>query len=683
MPISRFDSPAQFNAMNTFVANPIPFQELMQAGDIRAKEHESGLARLNQGYETVYNTKYNPGDEANVKNEIGKAQSIVDQYTKSGQDLGDPVSRQQMIRDLNTKVDHDKLRKIESSAENIKEYSKKRAEMEAKKELDPREEEDMSYTNWNTNNGVFNKIPKSYNKDYQKTIADTYYKNVGDEVLKDSKGRDITDWRGRNREGVTDQRIAQETLLNVKNALSTDEGQILLWEHRKKYPEDNKLNDQQAMYNAMYPLGHQYVRNKLAGQQYEEWQVNPKGKENNNPNAMPDVYSQKQSDTYPNAVKSYHDYKKLENSKPGTPENKVYTRFKDLESNIRSHVSSNYKAQYEKVTDDFIKDLAKHGFTGVDADRVLKMVKEGGPSSWAYTISGMVGNAIGDKGIESLVTNLESKIGGVNARVEKDTEDEFNGEVNKSSSSPIFELPGYAGHDEQGGSAKIMNYNSKGNLVPVANSDMYRLIDNVVNDPNGLKILDENYKPVDNDKIKTLFTDSKNFHINSYHRNFGDPTIGITMRSKNNTSTPYNIKLTDPSQYKVFARDLIVSGDYDLATEVFDGGRGQSSISNQVQNNKYNPDKHFNYDLMGFESNQDGYIVSSPIDVNATRNTDGSITLNFKDFSSGNPISHTVKDDKEVEQYLYNYQSKVLQLAPVKGADPIIKYAVEGKVKLY
>ena len=191
MPTSRFDSPAQYSAMNTFVANPIPFQELMQAGAYRTQQHEQGLARLNQGYETVYNTKYNPNtrDRDIVKREVDKAREIVDKYTKSGQDLGDPVARQQLIRDFNTDINHDHLRNVEATAENAAKYDKTKSEMQARGEI-AHYDTKPAYLGWDSSTGVFNEQPRYYNKNYDKDIKTNFIDKIPDTILKHYYAKD-------------------------------------------------------------------------------------------------------------------------------------------------------------------------------------------------------------------------------------------------------------------------------------------------------------------------------------------------------------------------------------------------------------------------------------------------------------------------------------------------------------
>lgn len=118
MPISRFDQPAQSNALNTFVEtySPIPFNEMMQVGTMKQQQYEQAQNSLMKTYEDTYNLKYIPGskDEQYIKGHVIPAtKEVFDKY--SNEDLSDPVVRRQLRMDLSSKVDKSKVKDIQDS----------------------------------------------------------------------------------------------------------------------------------------------------------------------------------------------------------------------------------------------------------------------------------------------------------------------------------------------------------------------------------------------------------------------------------------------------------------------------------------------------------------------------------------------------------------------------------------
>ena len=114
MGITEHSPIAESNLQQTYV--PIPFDQMMEAGKVMAQQYETGMDALQKVYDDTYNIKYIPGsrDEQYVKQQVIPAAKEV--FTKYiSQDMGNPIVRRQALMDLNSKIDKNKIQKIQES----------------------------------------------------------------------------------------------------------------------------------------------------------------------------------------------------------------------------------------------------------------------------------------------------------------------------------------------------------------------------------------------------------------------------------------------------------------------------------------------------------------------------------------------------------------------------------------
>lgn len=604
MPTTRFDSPAQYNAMNTFVANPIPFQELMQAGDIRAKEHEQGLARLNQGYETVYNTKYNPDtkDAATVKGEIDKAGQIVDQYTKSGQDLGDPVARQQLIRDFNTKVDNSLLKNIEATAHNIEEYNKEYQSLLKDEKIASWEENKFPWKNWDSRSGVFNKMPQEFNKNYDKDLKEQVFDKIhpteiGSYFAKDADGN-VTNTRV-SQYGITKDKIDKYLMPDGKNIdpsiRNLQAVQTMLQVERHIHGLDpykeSKYDDQliqMGLHNrGDYMIGYKETAHNLA----EPKEGKDKNLNGGNLSALlPERTSH--ATPIPGSDNFYDNHKKVidEVNKLGknAPKDKVeeantYKRKLDETNKL---VLNNYKDEIVQVNDNFKNELKKQGFTPEQAeDMFKKMTQSFNGDSRDIRHYNYTGKALGQnisnfligtaesivnlpitaveglsnpvfspfleslkdkypkiKGLESIVYNHINKIHDIFSRVNEETQKTYNDNEKKSESINNLAMIPWNDRDKTTGEAYITN--NKGEKVVQSSTASQMNKYNMTPDSYNIVADDGSKKGKDlNDFIKNSHLEFRD--ISEVNDSEGNPIINMQAVPKGDSKKdPINVHQT-------------------------------------------------------------------------------------------------------------------------------------------
>lgn len=277
MAITPFDQPAQSTFISTY--SPVPFNELMQAGAMKAKQYESGLENLMQTYEDTNNLKYIPNskDEEYIKSVVvPHTKQIVDKY--SNQDLSDPIIRRQMRMELNNGIDKQRIKDIQNSFEGYKQYVGEKMKLQQKNMLSPLE--GTPHQNWDTSTqGTFQHLPSEWS-DPIKGLQDRYFQGLETQVLRDKRGNPISDPRGYYTSAITANRIGQETETNLDNALATPDGQRAVALYRHQYNIPNNVSDRDILRQAMLSAGHKFIQDKTEGSPYQEWMFKEKGNDN-------------------------------------------------------------------------------------------------------------------------------------------------------------------------------------------------------------------------------------------------------------------------------------------------------------------------------------------------------------------------------------------------------------------
>lgn len=252
---NRFETPIDSQFVNTYV--PIPFAEMMQAGQMKQQRYDAGAAAIDQSIQNVemINAISNSVDEQYKNQAIQSIYDIRDRY--ADKDLSDSFVTRQMNTELSKNVDKNRLQKIEAS------YSRYNAAQEAKRTLamnnkwNPLLDKDPGqalgdYAGWDSRNGEYNYNPTAYVD--KADLFNPYYKDLGSEsmgVVTLSDGTRVL------REGISDAKIKAVSNTAAQELASTPQGQQQVELYRMSNPT-SELSDVQILQNQMYDYGKQF-----------------------------------------------------------------------------------------------------------------------------------------------------------------------------------------------------------------------------------------------------------------------------------------------------------------------------------------------------------------------------------------------------------------------------------------
>jgi hypothetical protein len=215
MAINKYDSPAQDRYTNTYV--PLPYGEIMGAVAARQAQLQQEQDMLNKTYEDTQNLKYIPGskDEQYVRDYLGKTGDIVNKYY--GQDLSDPIVKQQMRREFNTITNKQNIQNIQMSHDAWAANQKYKAQLKAEGLYDPLIDEDPA-SQWDTvgSGRVYDNITSPYKN--PRPAAETYFNNI--------KATDLGASGDYLYSGVTDDKIKEVANAKWGEFANTSEGNL-------------------------------------------------------------------------------------------------------------------------------------------------------------------------------------------------------------------------------------------------------------------------------------------------------------------------------------------------------------------------------------------------------------------------------------------------------------------------
>lgn len=130
MPVNPFDQPAQAQFINTYT--PVPFQEILQAGQTRQQRYDVNRATFEQAVAEANELRGIPGaDQAYIEGTVVPTlQEISDAY--AARDYGDPEVVREINRRVREGVDRRLVSNIQQSYGNYQQYLKGLADLKAK-----------------------------------------------------------------------------------------------------------------------------------------------------------------------------------------------------------------------------------------------------------------------------------------------------------------------------------------------------------------------------------------------------------------------------------------------------------------------------------------------------------------------------------------------------------------------
>jgi hypothetical protein len=236
---------------------------MVQAGQTMQKQYETGMDALQQVYDDTYNIKYIPGskDEQYVKQHvIPAAKEIFSKYIS--QDMGDPMVRRHAIMDLNSKIDKQKINKIQESHAGWMTHQQDKRKLALDNQLDP-DEQDYGVGYDTDTRGVYNKQSSAY-VDPILEFRKTYTEPIKDSTISESR-----DNLGnvRIKYGLDEKGLQDVVNSNIGNIRGSKLGDRLFRSYTRRYGIDSsELNEQQRdqiLRKAMFEAGKPDLRDNV------------------------------------------------------------------------------------------------------------------------------------------------------------------------------------------------------------------------------------------------------------------------------------------------------------------------------------------------------------------------------------------------------------------------------------
>ena len=232
MAISRYDTPAQAEFINTYV--PIPFEQLYNLGKDAKAEVDRALAEQSNAL-TKWSEFKSPSavdTEAWYNATTGKAKPVIEELA-SNPDLIKTAEGRARLRSVINNVDTSKLAQLQQSRDALLQRQKVDQELMIQGKYNP-EWHGMDYTNYDTSSkGIFNDVsPLAYQSIQDLTAP--YYKGIQDSYLYTKGGYDYS--------GVTRNTIAEIADKNLSGIMVTPVAQ----KHMDVYKKQTGATDEEA-----------------------------------------------------------------------------------------------------------------------------------------------------------------------------------------------------------------------------------------------------------------------------------------------------------------------------------------------------------------------------------------------------------------------------------------------------
>lgn len=111
MSVNRFSKPSEQHVMNTYV--PLPFQEILAAGQARQSIYDRSLAGLETHSDALTKMNSTPFDKQYLQEKQQQFQGVVENL--ANQDLSDPTVNLQMRKEIRGLANDPTLRNIQQS----------------------------------------------------------------------------------------------------------------------------------------------------------------------------------------------------------------------------------------------------------------------------------------------------------------------------------------------------------------------------------------------------------------------------------------------------------------------------------------------------------------------------------------------------------------------------------------
>jgi len=344
MAVNRYEQPTAAQFMNTYV--PIPFQEMMQAGQMKQERYDRSAAAVDQAIAQAEMMRAIPGskDEERKREYVNSIYEIRDQF--ADKDLSDPFVVREMNSAIRGKVNKDLVQRMDQSYTGWMEAQQGKRTLAMNNKWNPLLDEDPS-AGWDSETGVYNYLPTAYTD--KADLYKPYYENLNPEEL----GVKIDPVTGMYKQtsGITDRKIREVTSKAAQELANNPQGlqQIKLYRMNNPGSDDpnspNYKSNVDVIRDEMYDYGKQWVSSDsryFAGPQDRGSDGSDKFRQNRMVNVLPTKSNIEGKNDRQRIRFLENEYQKnekiLASADPNSPE------YKAAEGNINKMDSANERA---------------------------------------------------------------------------------------------------------------------------------------------------------------------------------------------------------------------------------------------------------------------------------------------------------------------------------------------------
>lgn len=244
-----YDQPAQAQFINTYA--PIPFQEIVQAGQARQQRYDINKAAFDTMAEQAESLKGIPSseDETYISGTVlPTIRELSDVY--AGRDYGDPEVIRDIHNKLKSKINKRLVSDIQTSYQNWMSNQQNIAKLKATGHYQPYLE--IPYSGYSTEQrGIYTDITPA-SLDYRKN-AQEYFRDIRDSVLTSP------DTSGKYYIGVGDTKIQAVAKEGTQSFLESPQGRQKIQEYRYR-TGDYTTPESDIAYNYLLDVGEEYKR---------------------------------------------------------------------------------------------------------------------------------------------------------------------------------------------------------------------------------------------------------------------------------------------------------------------------------------------------------------------------------------------------------------------------------------
>lgn len=257
MAISRFETPAQADFINTYV--PIPFESMMAAGAAKQQRYDQTMAGANMQASAIGQIQATPGSQDEITlAEINKnVEDVISKYSMGNIDLSNSVIKANFDREIKQAAPREVLNKIAGTYAGYVNDMKERTALNRTGDLAPNSMQ-FDFRGYDSREkGVYSGMAT------RRRNPDDFVRELFSEMKSEDLGITETDVKGllKSNFGVTSTRVREHAIANLNSFVQSADGQYLINETKVLNPEEDR-DDKQIALDYLLAKGPEFTQSR-------------------------------------------------------------------------------------------------------------------------------------------------------------------------------------------------------------------------------------------------------------------------------------------------------------------------------------------------------------------------------------------------------------------------------------